>query len=296
MQKRTFSEILPPHPQPFALSFPPSSSPYPVDTLSYFIWFFFPMFPFAQMISCMCTFSWTISPLFWRVACQWRRHRRRGFDPWVRNIPWRRKLQPTPVFLPGESHGQRSLVRYGPWGCKQLDTTEHTCTHILQILFFALTSMPEKSLPMGSCTSSSFFLHLHGTSLRGCTIDWDMLLRGHLDRFQCFAVANNTCIPCAHVLLGIYLQNIFLEVRLRGQKADARVVLFTVARVPSLAPVRPRGPCEQACLPTAVPAACVVVSLDFAALLLSQCVFTWYFYEPDQHFMHLRVIFLSCCC
>ena len=36
--------------------------------------------------------------------------RRPGFDPWVRKIPWRRKWQPTPVFLPGESHGQRSLV------------------------------------------------------------------------------------------------------------------------------------------------------------------------------------------
>ena len=39
-------------------------------------------------------------------------------------IPWRRKWQPTPLFLPGESHGQRSLVGYGPWGCKELDTTE----------------------------------------------------------------------------------------------------------------------------------------------------------------------------
>ena len=44
--------------------------------------------------------------------------RRRRFDPWVRKIPWRRKWQPSPVFLPGESHGQRSLVGYNPWGCK----------------------------------------------------------------------------------------------------------------------------------------------------------------------------------
>ena len=40
------------------------------------------------------------------------------FDPWVGKIPWRRKWEPTPVFLPGESHGQRSLATYGPWGCK----------------------------------------------------------------------------------------------------------------------------------------------------------------------------------
>ena len=42
--------------------------------------------------------------------CQWRRHQRHGFDPWVGEIPWRRAWQHTPVFLPGESHRQRSLV------------------------------------------------------------------------------------------------------------------------------------------------------------------------------------------
>ena len=38
-----------------------------------------------------------------------RRFKRHRFDPWFRKIPWRRKWQPTPVFLPGKSHGQRSL-------------------------------------------------------------------------------------------------------------------------------------------------------------------------------------------
>ena len=42
------------------------------------------------------------------------------FDPWVRKIPWRRKWLPTPVFLPGESHGQRSLVGYSPWGSQKV--------------------------------------------------------------------------------------------------------------------------------------------------------------------------------
>ena len=46
------------------------------------------------------------------------------FDPWVGKIPWRRVWQPTPVFLPGESHGQRSLEGYIPWGHKKLDMTE----------------------------------------------------------------------------------------------------------------------------------------------------------------------------
>ena len=47
-----------------------------------------------------------------------------GFDPWVRKILWRREQQPPPVFLPGESRGQRSLADYRPWGRKELDTTE----------------------------------------------------------------------------------------------------------------------------------------------------------------------------
>ena len=54
-------------------------------------------------------------------ACQ---SRRSGFGPWVGKIPWRREWQPTPVLLPEKSHGQRSLVGYSPWGCKESDITE----------------------------------------------------------------------------------------------------------------------------------------------------------------------------
>ena len=54
-------------------------------------------------------------------ACQCKRH---GFDPWVKKVPWRRKWQPIPVFLPGKSHGQRSLAGYSPWGHKESDKTE----------------------------------------------------------------------------------------------------------------------------------------------------------------------------
>ena len=46
------------------------------------------------------------------------------FDPWVGKIPWRRKWQPTPVCLPGKSHGQRILTGYSPWGHKESDMTE----------------------------------------------------------------------------------------------------------------------------------------------------------------------------
>ena len=55
--------------------------------------------------------------------------RRPGFDPWVGKIPWRRKWQPTPLLLPGKSHGQRSLVGYSPWGHKESDTTEGLYFH-----------------------------------------------------------------------------------------------------------------------------------------------------------------------
>ena len=62
--------------------------------------------------------------------------RRLEFDPWVGKIPWGRALQPTPVFLTGESHGQRSLAGNCPWGGKELDTAESSehapCTHKTQ--------------------------------------------------------------------------------------------------------------------------------------------------------------------
>ena len=61
-------------------------------------------------------------------ACQSRRHKRPGFNPWVRKIPWRRAWLPTPVLLPGESHGQRSLAGHSPWGRTESDTTEATST------------------------------------------------------------------------------------------------------------------------------------------------------------------------
>ena len=57
-------------------------------------------------------------------ACQCNRHKRPWISPWVGKVPWRRKWQPTPIFWPGESRGQRSLVGYSPWGGKESDMTE----------------------------------------------------------------------------------------------------------------------------------------------------------------------------
>jgi len=56
-----------------------------------------------------------------KSTCQCRRPR---FNPWVWKIPWRKEWPPTPVFLPGEFHGHRSLAGYNPQGRKELDTTE----------------------------------------------------------------------------------------------------------------------------------------------------------------------------
>ena len=67
-------------------------------------------------------------------------HVRRRFNPWVGKIPWRSKWLPTPIFMPGKSHAQRSLEGYRPWGHKASDTTEltsqahtHTWTAVLYV-------------------------------------------------------------------------------------------------------------------------------------------------------------------
>ena len=76
--------------------------------------------------------------------------RRPWFDPWIRKIPWRREWQPTPIFLPGEFHGQRSLAGYSPWGRKESDTTER----------LARAHTPAAAVPRfpGSLCSSSAFV------------------------------------------------------------------------------------------------------------------------------------------
>ena len=61
------------------------------------------------------------------------------FDPWVRKTPWRRKWQPTPVFLPGESHGQRSLAGYNPWGCTESDWSNLPHMHTRSCLWSRLS-------------------------------------------------------------------------------------------------------------------------------------------------------------
>ena len=64
----------------------------------------------------------------------------------IYSIKWRRKWKPTPVFLPGKSHRQRSLADYHPWGCKELDTTETTWhLHSIKILNHYVVSQSKYS-------------------------------------------------------------------------------------------------------------------------------------------------------
>ena len=65
----------------------------------------------------ICLISNNSSSSWWFIGKEWRRCR---FDPWVKKISWRRKWKPTPIFLPGKFHGQRSLVGYSPRDCKRV--------------------------------------------------------------------------------------------------------------------------------------------------------------------------------
>ena len=97
----------------------------------------------------------------------WQRTRlqrgRPGFDPCVGKIPWRREQPPTPVFLPGEAHEQRSLAGYSPWGHTESDTTEaaeHACVHMFSHypFFFFLVIRTLKIYPPNN-------LHIYNTGV-----------------------------------------------------------------------------------------------------------------------------------
>ena len=113
-------------------------------------------------------------------TCQCRRHKRHGFNPWIRKIPWRRKWQPPLVFLPGESLGQKILRGYSPQGHKESDLG---CMHayIYQI----------------------FFIH--------ASID------GHLCCFHSLTIVNNAAMNfevCFQVRVYIFFSYIYPKVKL----------------------------------------------------------------------------------
>ena len=85
-----------------------------------------------------------------------------GFNSWVRKIPWRRKWQPTPVFLPGKSHGQRILACCSPWGHKRLGhnlaTKQQSMIYLLYHLKLTKTAMKEDITPKSAGPGKSVFM------------------------------------------------------------------------------------------------------------------------------------------
>ena len=110
-------------------------------------------------------------------TCQCRRSKRCEFDPWVGKMAWRRKLQPTLVFLPGKFHGQKSLVNYSPWGHKESDRTEHTRRQESSYLL--------SNTPVGLITKEQ----------NSCTISWKHRNKLYVLSYILFPLYNlvNTC-------------------------------------------------------------------------------------------------------
>ena len=117
---------------------------------------------------------------------QRRRHKSWGFDPWARKIPWRRKWQATPVFLPEKSHGQSSLGGYSPWGGKESDRTELT------------EQQPQQRAVKGSCCvegndpRKSYYIHIVNAKREGQR-RWGRRRRVQIVNLMGSNV-NNTCI------------------------------------------------------------------------------------------------------
>ena len=126
-------------------------------------------------------------------ACECRKRKRPGFSPWVGKIPWRRARQPNPVFLPGESHGQRSLAARSPWGCKAGQNCSKLARVVIFILQFAVQSSigvsplwtPKPAGAQDPCTTKwwSICMSLHTSS---CVLYyffqfyWDIIDKGFL--------------------------------------------------------------------------------------------------------------------
>ena len=94
--------------------------------------------------------------------------KRRGFDPWVGKIPWRRKWQLTTVFLPGKFHGQRSLAGYSPRGHKESDMTEHECKKKKSLRMLGHISFYLVCIHIQKITKLAFHWSSHQNAMRDC--------------------------------------------------------------------------------------------------------------------------------
>ena len=113
----------------------------------------FQNFP-TGLISFTCSNRWPDT-----ISSGQSNHHLLRFNPWVGRIPWRKAWQPTPEFLPGESHRQRSLVGYSPWGHTESGTTWYA--HIIRALphlSHPLTPLPGILAPVSHVLASRFFI------------------------------------------------------------------------------------------------------------------------------------------
>ena len=167
------------------------------------------------------------------------------FNPWVGKMPWRRQWQPTPVFLPGEFHGQRSLVVYSPWGPKESDMTEQL-THCVTAPITHWhrnwdTSWPVKKWAWFSPAIGGLYL-LPQVTLCELYAYWVISSTspestfppktcspnpGLLQSYSCIALAELRLSFCASVLTQIFKE-----------------ILLALWCLPISRPVRPRVTCE----------------------------------------------------
>ena len=105
---------------------------------------------------------------------------RPGFNPWAGKIPWRREGLPTPVFWPGESHGQRSLAGCSPWSHKKLDTTEWLS------LSYSITTLDF----MGGLAGPDLLYTASGSVCHGCWSCW----RQYLWNIYGASSVNSSCL------------------------------------------------------------------------------------------------------
>ena len=164
---------------------------------------------------------WWLS--WWRICLQCRIP---GFDPWVGKISWRRKWQPTPVFLPGESHAQRSLAGYSPWGHKESDTTEQLRKKIAVSL--NIGKLPLKCLKMTLmsptlvgiyrlCCKQGHLVHQDQQDcwLLPCLRLWKMVTIEKEDKVPCGPVAKTLCSQCT----GTWVQSLVRELNIPPARA-----------------------------------------------------------------------------